>query len=311
MKRLLLYIGVCIALLYGVRELLYIGIRSNAGGEFDKLNISFRFKHETDVLIVGSSRAECQLYPPILEKFLGARVYNIGMTGATLPLVTRCYEAFRENSPAPKQVILLADIHSLGDRPDSIYHYPRYFPYLSNAKLYEGLSELDPRFRGFKWNAAYSLAHLSDKYRNAAIRGFTGKKSKYDYQYKDGYSPCEAVMSDSTFFSLRPYTYPKSLPEHFTAALQELAELCRKDGAPLIVLLAPVHTSYTKQLPGYEARIAELQVLCDQLQISCGNPVSSGNMQDRRLYADPAHYNVKGALLYSIYAAKYLDTLTQ
>lgn len=311
MRRLLTYIGVCIALLYGVRALVYVGIRSNSSGEFDKLNTAFSIKHETDILIVGSSRAECQLYPPIIERSSRLRVYNIGMKGATLPLVKSCYQAFRENSPAPKKVVLLADIHSLGDRPDSIYHYPRYFPYLSNSKLYEGLNELDPRFTGFKWNAAYSLAHLSDKYRNAAIRGFTGRKSKYDYLYANGYSPCEAVMNDSTFFSLRPHAYPNRLPEHFTQALQDLAELCRRDGAQLIVLLAPVHHTYTKQLPGYEARIAELQVLCDQLQISCGNPVFSGNMQDRRLYADPAHYTMKGALLYSLYTAKFLGAVTQ
>ena len=311
MKRLLLYIGVCIALLYGVRELLYIGIRSNAGGEFGKLNTAFRFKHETDILIVGSSRAECQLYPPILEKSLGLRVYNIGMTGATLPLVTRCYEAFRENSPAPKKVILLADMHSLGDRPDSIYHYPRYFPYLTNSNLYEGLKELDPRFSGFKWNAPYCLAHLADKYRNAALRGLTKQKSNYDYLYEKGYSPCKSVFSDSAFYSLQPGAYPSNIPDYYKTALIELANFCRRDGTELIVFLAPVHSSYIQQLPGYDARIADLQELCNQLHVKCINPVTSKALQERNLYADPAHYNVKGALLYSLFAAEYLGAVSQ
>lgn len=311
MRRLLLYLFITVGLLYALREIVYIGIRANTRGEFDKLNTAFREQHHFDILIIGSSRAECQLYTPIIEKTMNLRTYNLGMMGATLPFISHCYKAFRENSGAPKLLLLLADVHSLGDPIDSIYHYPRYFPYLSNSALYNGLNQLDPRFKYFRWNAMYSLAHLSDKYKNAAVRGFTGQPGVYDLRYSGGYSPCLSVANDSIFYALRPNNYPSQLPDHFVTALHELQSHCTKDSTRLIVLLAPVHSSFARHLPNYDARVKDLQKLCHQLGVTCIDPSDQHIMDRRNLYADPEHYNTTGALLYSLYTAKFLATAMQ
>ncbi|HTF02633.1 MAG TPA: hypothetical protein VK826_01355, partial [Bacteroidia bacterium] len=149
MKRALLYVFLAIVLLYAVRALLYEGLHRTKSGEFAKLRTVFEEKNNFDVIIIGSSRAECQFYNPIIDSVTGLSSYNLGMTGATMPLIAATLEAYLENSEPPKYVVLNIDLHSLSDNTDTVYLFPRYFAFLDNEKLYEGLVARDKRFLYF------------------------------------------------------------------------------------------------------------------------------------------------------------------
>src|SRR4051812_41780984 len=112
MKRPLIFILISITLLYVVRAIEYTGIRKNEKGEFAKLRVAFEEKNNFDILIIGSSRAECGFYSPLIDSLTGLHSYNIGMTGAAMPFIRSTLEAYLENSKAPRYVILNLDLHS-------------------------------------------------------------------------------------------------------------------------------------------------------------------------------------------------------
>src|SRR5882762_1000467 len=98
LKRSLIFILISLALLYVLRAIEYAGIRKNKKGEFAKLNQAFEEKNNFDILVIGSSRAECEFYTPIIDSATGLHSFNIGMTGAVMPLIRATLEAYLVHS---------------------------------------------------------------------------------------------------------------------------------------------------------------------------------------------------------------------
>lgn len=71
MKKYFLYLLIAIAATYIVRELLYVGIRKNKIGEYDKLNTIFLKTSNFENIIIGSSRSESHFNPEIIKKETG------------------------------------------------------------------------------------------------------------------------------------------------------------------------------------------------------------------------------------------------
>ncbi|MGL4599698.1 MAG: hypothetical protein ACRCYO_19385, partial [Bacteroidia bacterium] len=253
MKRALLYFLLTITLLYTVRELMYVGVRKNKLGEFARLRQTFLEKTPCDVLIIGSSRAEAHFYPPAIDSATGLQTFNIGMSGATLPFIATTFEAYLENSPPPKYVILNIDWHTFDHPPDTVYLFPRYFPYLANKKLHEGISKRDGRFPFFKIVAPYSMPYFGTRYVNAAIRGYTGKIGQYDTTVVQGYTPVLPPVHSSLAQEIAAlYNREVAIPNHIPTELRRIKKICETRNMKLIFVISPIHEALTNHISNHE-----------------------------------------------------------
>jgi len=303
MKRSLLFVLLAIALTYAVRELEYAGVRRNKQGEFAKLRECFLEKNDYDMLYLGSSRAESQFHPGLIDSLTGLRSYNAGLLGATAPFMLTSLQGYLENSAAPKYVVLNIDYHSFSDNTDTIFQFARYFPYLSNKALYNGLQERDPRFCWFRALPFYSMPYFNSRYLNAAIRGYSGTVSKYDTLHVRGYSPVMPVpRPDIDTFRLEPQR--SEPPAIVMQSFDGIVRLCKTKNIRLIFVLSPLHRRQRESLLNERELVAMLHRYAEKNQIPLldysQHPVGYKN----ELFADPAHLSREGSLVFSRFFAR-------
>lgn len=308
MKRAAVFALTAIVLLYAIRELEYAGLRRNEKGEFAKLRQAFLEPHPCDILVVGSSRAECQFYPPLIDSATHLHTFNIGMTGATPPFIRASLEAYLENSPAPRYLLYNFDIHSLTDNPDTVYKFPRYFAYLSNEKLRKGLQQYDSRFIAFRYIAPYSMPFFGSHYLDASLHGWMNIESKYDSTYYEGFTPCENSPQLGNYDTLTLPEINTEIPEFAWQELKTIQKICSEKKIQLILVISPVHQSQQKQVRNYARLESDISRYCVNEKIPLINLGNHPIRSDQHFYADPAHLNRKGALYFT---RVFSDSLTQ
>jgi hypothetical protein len=299
MKRAFLFVFISISLLYVVREIEYAGLRKNEKGEFAKLRIAFVEKNNFDILVIGSSRAECGFYTPLLDSATGMHSYNIGMTGATMPFIRSTLEAYLENSKAPKYVILNLDLHSFTDNPDTIYNFPRYFAYLDNKKLYEGLKARDKRFLFFRYLPFYSMPFYTSRYLNSSVRGFIGREGKYDKDYESGFAPYVKVAAYGNLDTLNVPVFDKDPPEYVWTELNRIMDICDSTGSKLILVTEPLFHRWEDKVLNYPRLLIQFHQYADKNKLVFIDLSHDDIRFDQELYSDPAHLDKAGAIRFT------------
>lgn len=308
MQRAFLYIAVAIALLYVVRALEYAGLRRVQGGEFAKLRTVFEEENNFDLVIIGSSRAECQYYNPIIDSITGLKSYNLGMTGATMPLIASTLEAYLVHSKAPKYVVLNLDLHSLGDNTDTVYKFPRYFAFLDNEKLYEGLQEHDGRFFFFKWLPMYSMPYFSNRYLSNSVRGWMNKPTLYDIDYVQGFSPSVADTSIGDYDTATLKPTRADIPAAVWQGLKKIDSICKANNSRLIFAISPLYHRQEECVFGYTTAHDSFRDYAESSEIPFIDMGHDTLRYQQHMFADPAHLNKSGAQLFTI---RFSTALTQ
>jgi hypothetical protein len=299
MKKGLLYTALALALLYVVRELEYAGIRRNEKGEFAKLRESFLEKNAYEMVILGSSRAECQFDPVQIQTRTGLSTYNLGMTGATMPFIRATFEAYLENSAPPEYAVLNLDLHSLNDNPDTVFDFPRYFPYLSNKKLRAGLQERDARFTWFRLFPFYSMPYCGTRYLNAAVRGWADIPGKNDRFTIAGFSPS---LPDRSSMYMDTLVYPpvQSVAQPwFWEELNKIDSICRANDCHLILVISPIYARYEASIANYPQVIRSAEDYASAHRIPLINLSGLSLKESPQYFSDHAHLYHRGVFYFT------------
>jgi hypothetical protein len=299
MKRTLPYIVLTIVLLYAVRACEYAGLRRVQGGEFAKLRTVFEEKNNFDLVIIGSSRAECQFYNPIIDSATGLRSYNLGMTGAVMPLIASTLEAYLVNSAPPKYVVLNLDLHSLGDNTDTVYKFPRYFAFLGNEKLYEGLVARDQRFLFFRWLPFYSMPYFSNRYLSNSVRGWLNKPTQYDGDYEQGFAPSIPDTTLGDLDTAQMLNANPDIPPAIWESMERIRIVCSENNCRLIMVVSPLFHRQEESVANYMRSFEAFRIYADANQIPFLDYGHDSIRFQKEFYADPAHLNRAGAKIFT------------
>jgi hypothetical protein len=299
MKRPIIFAFIAIVLLYAVRELEYAGLRRNANGEFAKLRQTFIEKNNFDLIVIGSSRAECQFYTPIIDSALKLRSFNIGMIGSVMPLTRATLEAYLVNSKAPKYVVLSLDLHAFSDNPDTVYNFPRYFAFLENEKLYEGLKARDKRFAYFKYLPFYSMPFYSSRYMNSSLRGWTGNAGKYDADYVQGFAPHPQNTRLGDLDTMTIPVFNHSAPAFVWTELARINQICKQNNSQLILIISPIFHRWEEKITNYGENLLYFRSFAKTHNLIFLDLSRDPVRMDKAFYADPTHLNKEGALLFT------------
>lgn len=295
MRRPLIYFAAAIGLLYVIRELEYMGVRKAENGEFAKLRTTFLEENSFDLLIIGSSRAECQFYTPIIDSATGLNCYNIGMTGATMPFIASTLEAYLVHSKAPRYVILNLDLHTLGDNNDTVYRFPRYFAFLENEKLYQGLQNRDGRFVFFKWLPFYSMPYFNNRYLSNSVHGWSDTPTQFDDDYVKGFSPS---IPDPTWGDLDTATMVLTnaeIPSAVWEGVNRIKNICATNNSSLIFVVSPLFHKQEECVKSYGDSKNQFYDYALANNIGWIYLGQDSIRYAKQFYADPAHLTKTGA----------------
>ena len=275
-----------------MREILYCGLRRNKAGIFDKYNTIFLKNNKYETIIIGSSRAESHFSCKIIDSVLHTNSYNIGIQGASLPFALDVFNAYLENSTFPKNVIFNIDHHINTCDNDTVFMFPRYFPYLKNKTLYKALEKRDKRFVAFRYAPFYGLAYMGDNYVSSAMRGFFSKPGKYDLNYHKGYTPIMEVK-----WKYKPY-YACDEDVMYNR-IDSIAALCKTHHANLFLVISPIYYKASALILNRAALIQKLNQKAASDNITLLDYSNDAISKDSALFADPYHLKEKGAKLFT------------
>ena len=292
MKKIILYLLIVIAAGYAVREIIYCGLRENKEGIFDKYNTIFLKKNNYETVIIGSSRAESHFSCRMIDSVLHTDSYNIGIQGASLPFALDVFNAYLANSTFPENVIFNIDHHINTCDNDTVFMFPRYFPYLKNKTLYKALEKRDKRFSAFRYAPFYGLAYMGDNYFYSAMRGFFNKPGKYDLKYYKGYTSIMDVK-----WKYKPYYACDE--DIMYNRIDSIAALCKMHHANLFLVISPIYYKASDLILNRSALIEKLKAKAASDNIMLMDYSNDQISKDSTLFADPYHLKEKGAELFT------------
>ncbi|WP_157614173.1 hypothetical protein, partial [Pseudotamlana agarivorans] len=88
----------------------------------------FKGKLNTDIAIIGTSRAEVHYNTKIINNLTGLRTYNLGLSGTPYPIFKIRWRSYINRNKSPK--ILIIDIDALSlHNSNNLYDKFQYLPY--------------------------------------------------------------------------------------------------------------------------------------------------------------------------------------
>lgn len=298
------------SLAFLVRFVLHEGIRKNKAGLFDKFNEVFHGSDFHEVIFVGSSRAECHFNPRIFDSITGLNSYNIGVSGSNNYFTYGILKSYLSNRKAPEIAIMNIDYHFSNESSDTIYEFPRFFPYLDNEILFKELAKRDKRFYFFKYIPFYSLPFLGEKYLNCAVRGYTNKQSSYDLNCYKGFQfihPIEFKAIDKK----DTVSYNASLLKENADYLDSIISICKTNKIDLYFVVSPAHTIVSSRIKNLDEHLSKFKSIAAKSTIPFFDYTNDTICKQDDLFADLYHMKKSGADLFTAKFAKDFKLLHQ
>lgn len=224
-------------------------------GEYGVLNKINSGLINTDILILGSSRALKAINPAIIEKHSGLSCYNIAADGADLGVQLPKLKWYLNNNKKPK--ILIQDIAQFGDViSNRVYEPFKYLPYLNDDSLYYGLLRVDSDFWFHKYffpsnliyynfdfyTKLFQELYLTLKDNDIYVMGFLPDNSKWSANF-------ELLMKE------HPEGFSAFVSEEYASYLNELKQVCKENDIILLLTVLPVYQKIQDITKNKEAAI--------------------------------------------------------
>ena len=162
-------------------------------GEYSVWNDIFDGNINSDIIVLGSSRAWMHFNSNMITEMSGVSCYNIGITGQPFLMQKYRYDILRKYNKKPKILIFSLEENSLSRRLN-LFNLSQYFPYL--VKYKDDLKEPILQFKGFnkydfelplvRYYGNFSIIkEFIKNYDNSVrIKGFQGQNKKWNNDLK-------------------------------------------------------------------------------------------------------------------------------
>lgn len=166
--------------LYCLQFVVDEGLKKQENNTYKDWNLIFSNKINSDIIILGSSRAWVHYNPKIIEDITNLSCYNLGIDGGMLLMQYSKWESFINNNKLPKIVVLNVDVWSLGKRND-LFVKQQFLPYLAHSEIYYNLRKIDS-------NLVYDRYIPLFKYHGYLDLVYDGILSYFDVQIDTNYA---------------------------------------------------------------------------------------------------------------------------
>jgi hypothetical protein len=265
-----------------LKHYFFLTTDGDTGGQINGL-----LQKKCDVLVMGSSRAECQYVPDVLSKQLGATVFNGGFKGAN-SIYDYGLQQLVFDTYTPKLIIYDFSSRTIGKTKIDPYEslYPLY-PFWRNPCIWELIKQKSP----FEW-----LFFLSNIYPyNSKIHSiiiFNALKNRPGVA--NGYKPQTAVMK-SKIMGGDLKEDERIEDERLVFYLEKFLISAHEHGVKLVFVMSPRYVNGKYHIPISIKKIIQKY----DYPVFDFDLAEYHQFKDWQLFADYIHLNNQGAPLFS------------
>lgn len=253
-------------------------------------NVNNAINDKSDILILGSSKAQNHYNTALISKHTGLSSYNGGMAGFS---VLSSYAIFKERIQRHKPKLVVLDIGAgLLSDSDQLMKLKRFSPFYGIYPSFDEILKFSPTFNYTKY--CKSLRYNSSLY--DLIFGVTSKSPK------DNFTTSKQKMRKVPKYDKGEYKYDIVALHLFY--IQKISKICKDSGIEFVYCLSPsfhvikqnkhINQLHSETLSFFESNeIRYIDVFFD-----------SEFSKKQKLFKDINHLNTDGSTEFSEYIAK-------
>lgn len=294
----LLFALVLFSFLYLADAFITKGLKKNTSNVYLDWNNIFNGQINSNLIINGSSIAEVQISPYILDSILNTKSYNFGMSGFSFLMQKAKYDVYLENNEQPEIIIQI-----VGDgtftKKEGLFQLTQFLPYLDNktirntTKQYKGLDFTDYNIPLFKYSGEIETS-------------IKGASSFFDYEFLTnnrykGYASNDFEW-DNKFDSFKKDN-PKGKKMITSKAMKDLFDLYineeNQKGTQIFIVFPPTYEELDKYIINRDEIISYYRTISDKYSVIFLDYSNSEFSKRKELFYNANHLNTKGAELFS------------
>lgn len=304
MKRVVIYLILFSAALFGIRTIHYANLLSINKGYYDKYKTAFLKSNKYDLLILGSSRAQMHYNTAKIDSFWKCNSFNLSYNGANIQqafILLKCYLA---KSVAPKVLFYEMDYHVFKTHEDGWMDFQNLFPFLEDKNTFDLLRSSDQRFFYARYFPHYSLPHTGIKNFSTGLHYFFKKQVDNDSLYHKGYfKNCIQPALKYKPSDLK-YQWINKIDREY---LDSLIVFCKSKDIELNLISSPIFGGGKLDVVNHNALISHINNIAILNHLRFINYSSLPFCNQRKLFIDHHHLNSKGSDLFTEYLCRSIN----
>lgn len=209
LRNTLVFLFLTIVFAYAYDFIITEGLKKSNYAEFNDWNKIFNGSINSDIIISGSSKAQVQILPFVIDSILNSDSYNLALNGYDFNMQKVKFDAYVSKNKYPKVLVQVVSNQTMQKR-DDLFELNQFLPYLNNKDInkatreYIGLKPYDYFFPITRYIGEYYLHYVGfvtyfnlpfnynkDSKTKGAIahrRSWDGSFDKFKYQNPNGVS---------------------------------------------------------------------------------------------------------------------------
>jgi hypothetical protein len=297
--RILAFFLLIAALTLLTDRIINTGLRSVQTSTYGVLNRIVSGQANADIVISGSSRAWVHYDPREISSATGMSVFNIGQNGTQSDIQLAMLKTYLKHNRKPKLIIHNLDLYSLQTSKE-VYEVARYIPYLKEQPLYETLQKVYPH--ASRWKALPLYGHLVEDARFnwlIGLKAFVGMQPREDHI--EGFVPRHLHWTGDfeKFKEQNPEGVRFEMTSEGTKCIEEIAEICRSEGVPLLFAYSPEYKPMQEIEVNRREIFDQFRDIAARYDVPLWDFSDSPVCLDRDLFYNSQHLNHQGASQFS------------
>ena len=300
MRQLLQYIitTVIIAMfaLLGINYFLSKNLSNQKEDVFGKLNTLFVSNEPYDIIFIGSSRIYHSVDPFLMDSITGTKCFNFGLDGNTIIEASMILNAYLENHPSPKIVVLNIDLFTLQTEKESTFRdFTVFLPYKSNSSVHSTLSEFLLYEKKLSFISFLTPAFYDDFKKFMAFKHVVNPAGNPDKILVRGCNFYDDTWEGNDL----PVELEYTITTKGMDILKSFADVCKQNNIQLVLTYAPQTREYTVATKRFDTFLQTIDSLSRKNDALFFEYSCMDICDNRKFFKSHAHLNRAGAYAYT------------
>jgi hypothetical protein len=306
MKKFILKLTVTIVITYlflmGIQFVIDFYLKKNNSCNNNTMYKIYKGKITSDIIILGTSRAEAHYDTEVIQKITGLKTFNLGLSGTHYDILKIRWKSYLNHNTKPKVLILDLDVGAL-QNSKNIYGKFQYLPYydtpeyvsiaknIDNDYLFERIIPIY-KYRSYEMDIYKQIkSQISNSSCSNNVNGYV--EHNKNWIDKDYLNFKKLANEKASKFDVNNYSLGFSV-------LEEIIEYCKINNIKMIFIWSPSYFESQTYLYEHKKNInLILKGISKENNIDYFNFSKDTMCFDKKYFYNSSHLNKNGATLFS------------